>query len=182
MPPSTKFYVKLIIYVFFLEYQRFIDDMINDITCLQKSPKEPKRAQKSPKEPKKVKLRRAQNVHWSMTTKTVQQTFCWYLNHFEISAEKIWIFVLKWGTNITLSNSDNEYKCIQIHTLLPGGKSPWYSEDHAKRKQDTWSIYRGFKELPVHLPPMSVQDSAYPCMRSTIHSCWLHTCYYICIA
>ena len=32
--------------------------------------------------------------------------------------------------------------CIQIHTLLPGGKSPWYSKGHAKCKQATWSISR----------------------------------------
>ena len=30
--------------------------------------------------------------------------------------------------------------CIQIHTLLPGGKSPWYSIGHAECKQVTWSV------------------------------------------
>ena len=30
--------------------------------------------------------------------------------------------------------------CIQIHTLLPGRKSPWYSKGHTKCKQVTWSI------------------------------------------
>ena len=29
---------------------------------------------------------------------------------------------------------------IQIHTLLSGGKSPWYSKVHPICKQVTWSI------------------------------------------
>ena len=34
-------------------------------------------------------------------------------------------------------------KCIQtinIHTILNGGKSPWYSEGYAKCTQVTWAI------------------------------------------
>ena len=44
--------------------------------------------------------------------------------------------------------------CVQIHTLLPGRKSVWYSKGHAKCKQDTWSTPNRFCRLRLTNVPI----------------------------
>ena len=101
------------------------------------------------KETQRVKLRRAQVYRkWQETINLI----IW-----DISRKFLIWFIFNKALTLHLKSYSSENKnnswcyvekykmyklCIQIHTLLPGGKSPWYSKGHAKCKHVTWSIHK----------------------------------------
>ena len=88
-----------------------IDDVSYDITCLQKSPND----------------------------QTAPVTKCTLVYDKKPSNLIFWDISRKWNMKCYVEKCKMYKLSIQIHTLLPGGKSPWYSKDHAKCKQFTWS-------------------------------------------
>ena len=114
-----------------------IDDMTKDIACLQKSPYgqtalDTKCTLVYDKKPSNLIFWYISRKIWFIFSKALT---------FELNSEKkkkSWCYVEKYKM----------YKlCIQIHTHLPGGKSPWYSKGHVKCKNKSHCLHLDSKTV-----------------------------------